>query len=227
MELCNAISSIMLGKPTIMNFVSGNKLIPTSGPAMHSREERGISYSSDSSVSPPNIDIDSIKLLKSRNLEEADKKEMEKWAMLAGQASFRLESFIFNEVLPKEICRPHVFPRTINDMELHIERCIRLEENETTLNNARAKWKQLRLQLGWKNHHRNVLLIIKRIYLNVPNPLEIVRELETFDTRSYAQTRKAFRTVLPSTLWKEGDDIVNMMMKLHLLHDEIKPNDML
>ncbi|XP_071947781.1 uncharacterized protein [Antedon mediterranea] len=53
--------------------------------------------------------------------EENKKREREKWAMLAGQAVYKLESKIFQEVLPENLIKPHIFPRTISDMESLID----------------------------------------------------------------------------------------------------------
>ncbi|XP_033105841.1 uncharacterized protein LOC117108075 [Anneissia japonica] len=150
--------------------------------------------------------------------EENKKREQEKWAMLAGQAVYKLESKIFQEVLPENLIKPHIFPRTVSDMESLIDNYPE-NESQTRLENAGDKWRNLKTRLGWNPSLENVLAIIKKAYLNISNPLEVMMRLDKESGKSADETNTAFRNSLPQKLWESGKTVVAIMIKLELLKE--------
>ncbi|XP_022085256.1 uncharacterized protein LOC110976366 [Acanthaster planci] len=152
------------------------------------------------------------------------RREQEKWAMLAGQAAYKLEAYVFRQVLPEELIKPHIFPRNITDMEALIHKYGRSGE-AVRLENAKEKWKQLKNKWQWTKAHTAALSVIKFAYLHISNPLEVMMRLDRNDGESLKETRRAFRKSLPTELYEAGDQIVEMMHEANLLKDESSINE--
>ncbi|XP_071801946.1 uncharacterized protein [Asterias amurensis] len=144
------------------------------------------------------------------------RRDLEKWAMLAGQAAYKLESHIFHQVLPDEFIKPHIFPRNITDMEALIKKYGQSGE-AARLENAKGKWKQLKNHWRWTKDHTAALSHIKFAYLHISNPLEVMMRLDRNQEESLEETRQAFHQSLPTNLDEAGNQIVEMMHEANLL----------
>ncbi|XP_038063684.1 uncharacterized protein LOC119734320 [Patiria miniata] len=151
------------------------------------------------------------------------RREQEKWAMLAGQAAYKLEAYVFHQVLPDEFIKPHIFPRNITDMEALIRKYGKSGE-AVRLENAKEKWKQLKNKWRWTKAHTAALSVIKFAYLHISNPLEVMMRLDRNDGESLTETRRAFLKALPTELYDAGNQIVEMMHDANLLKDESSIN---
>lgn len=152
----------------------------------------------------------------SESADDNRRRESEKWAMLAGQHTFKFESYIFHSVLPEELIKPHIFPRSIPDMFCLIDKYSQGSESNR-LENAAEKWKQLCNKWEWQKPHEVVLATIKSAYLHISNPLEVMMKLNKEQGKSFEDASIAFRHTLPSKLHKAGDQVLVMMVDAGLL----------
>lgn len=165
-------------------------------------------------------DDDEDDLLKETE-EDNRKREQEMWSMLAGQAAFKLESYIFHKVLPESLIKPHIFPRHVKDMQALIEKYTARGEAER-LEGAAAKWEDLKTQWHWKREHAVALATVKCEYLHISKPLEVMMKLDKEQGDSVENARRAFRNSLLPQLHKAGNEIVDMMLSAGLLTYKMK-----
>lgn len=151
---------------------------------------------------------------------ENRRREQEMWAMLAGQAAFKFESYIFHQVLPESLIKPHIFPRHVKDMQALIEKYTARGEADR-LEGAASKWEALKNKWRWKREHAVVLATVKCAYLHISKPLEVMMKLDKEHGDSVENARKAFRYSLLPQLHKAGEQVVEMMHSSGLLtsHD--------
>lgn len=139
----------------------------------------------------------------------------QKFALMAGKAAFDLEGYIFRKVLPPTDIRPHIFPRTVEEMESYIANCSTKDEQDDMML-ARAKWDELREEIKWTVVHEQVLTSAKQSYLMIKPPADMVKEINS-KKRNTNDLIRAFRTSLPIHLRPAGDEIVQIMMQLNLV----------
>ena len=147
------------------------------------------------------------------NNDEALTKQEKKWALLAGRATFGLESYIFKSVLPDTVIKPYIFPRAIEDMEnfLSLNRTAELQD-------AVVKWEELKSSLNWSVAYEQVISSAKQSYLMVKPSPDILHELneECRHFLDVEQLQKAMRTVLPIHLREQGEKLASVIVKLGL-----------
>lgn len=138
-----------------------------------------------------------------------------KLALIAGKAAFDLEAYVFKQVLPANLVRPHIFPRTIDEMTSYIENCSTEAEREN-MRTSRAKWDELRSRINWTVVHEQVLASAKQSYFMIKPPSDMVKEINA-NKRTKQDLILAFRTALPVHLRPGGDEFVEIIDKLNLI----------
>ena len=149
-------------------------------------------------------------------------REQEMWAMLAGQTSFKFQSYIFQRVLPKSLIKPHIFPRNVEDMETLIEKYSTTGKLER-LEGAAEKWAALKSQWKWRKAYGLVIGTAKSAYLHISNPLEVMMKLDREKGDNLEDARRSYRNVLPPNLQEPGQEVVDIMHCIGLLTDKSSP----